>query len=288
MARLSAAGLENFKKATKEKFGNLLPDELLDVYVVAYMDSGNDQQQAVTAMRQSNVYAKYYPGNLNPDGVSTKYTEAEYSQLMDGYERKFEAIGINPNVVLTDERKQQLVENIVSPDELGQRINSVYSNILNGIPAVKDFYMKNFGRELTDAEIIVSAIDPGIGQEIVNGTITAREVVSQNVIRAQIGGGALLSGVDISVEAAESLRQQGLDPNKARQAFNQVQNVQEIAAAQGRDIPSAQDIVEGTQLGSEEDFILVSNIIRQQAAGSSAVGGARRTQQGQVTGLIEQ
>lgn len=288
MARLSAAGLENFKNATKEKFGNLLPDELLDVYVVAYMDSGNDQQQAVTAMRQSNVYAKYYPGNLNPDGVSTKYTEAEYSQLMDGYERKFEAIGINPNVVLTDERKQQLVENIVSPDELGQRINSVYSNILNGIPAVKDFYMKNFGRELTDAEIIVSAIDPGIGQEIVNGTITAREVVSQNVIRAQIGGGALLSGVDISVEAAESLRQQGLDPNKAREAFNQVQNIQEIAAAQGRDIPSAQDIVEGTQLGSEEDFRLVSNIIRQQAAGSSAVGGARRTQQGQVTGLIEQ
>lgn len=288
MARLSAAGLENFKKATKEKFGNLLPDELLDVYVVAYMDSGNDQQQAVTAMRQSNVYAKYYPGNLNPDGVSTKYTEAEYSQLMDGYERKFEAIGINPNVVLSDERKKQLVENIVSPDELGQRINSVYSNILNGIPAVKDFYMKNFGRELTDAEIIVSAIDPGIGQEIVNGTITAREVVSQNVIRAQIGGGALLSGVDISVEAAESLRQQGLDPNKARAAFNQVQNIQEIAAAQGRDIPSAQDIVEGTQLGSEEDFRLVSNIIRQQAAGSSAVGGARRTQQGQVTGLIEQ
>ena len=288
MARLSAAGLENFKKATKEKFGNLLPDELLDVYVVAYMDSGNDQQQAVTAMRQSNVYAKYYPGNLNPDGVSTKYTEAEYSQLMDGYERKFEAIGINPNVVLTDERKQQLVENIVSPDELGQRINSVYSNILNGIPAVKDFYMKNFGRELTDAEIIVSAIDPGIGQEIVNGTITAREVVSQNVIRAQIGGRALLSGVDISVEAAESLRQQGLDPNKAREAFNQVQNIQEIAASQGRDIPSAQDIVEGTQLGSEEDFRLVSNIIRQQAAGSSAVGGARRTQQGQVTGLIEQ
>lgn len=288
MARLSAAGLENFKKATKEKFGNLLPDELLDVYVVAYMDSGNDQQQAVTAMRQSAVYAKYYPGNLNPDGVSTKYTEAEYSQLMDGYERKFEAIGINPNVVLSDERKKQLVENIVSPDELGQRINSVYSNILNGIPAVKDFYMKNFGRELTDAEIIVSAIDPGIGQEIVNGTITAREVVSQNVIRAQIGGGALLSGVDISVEAAESLRQQGLDPNKARAAFNQVQNVQEIAAAQGRDIPSAQDIVEGTQLGSEEDFRLVSNIIRQQAAGSSAVGGARRTQQGQVTGLIEQ
>ena len=288
MAKITQAGLDNFKKITKEKFGNLLPDELLDVYVFAYMESGNDEKQAVTAMRQSTAYAKYYPGNLNPDGISTKYTESEYSQLMDGYERKFESIGINPDVVLTNERKKQLVENIVSPDELSSRIDSVYTNILSGIPAVKEFYMKNFGRELTDAEIIVSAIDPSIGEGIINGTIAAKDVVSQNVIRAQIGGGALLSGVDISIEAAEALRQQGLDPNKARTAFNAVQNIQQQALAQGRDIPSAQDIVEGTQLGSEEDFRLVGNILRQQAVQSAAQTGARRTQQGQVTGLIEQ
>ena len=152
----------------------------------------------------------------------------------------------------------------------------------------KEFYMKNFGRELTDAEIIVSAIDPSIGEGIINGTIAAKDVVSQNVVRAQIGGGALLSGVDISIEAAEALRQQGLDPAKARTAFNAVQNIQQQALAQGRDIPSAQDIVEGTQLGSEEDFRLVGNILRQQAVQSAAQTGARRTQQGQVTGLIEQ
>lgn len=288
MAKITQAGLDNFKKITKEKYGNLLPDELLDIYVFAYMESGNDEKQAVTAMRQSTAYAKYYPGNLNPDGISTKYTESEYSQLMDGYERKFESIGINPDVVLTNERKKQLVENIVSPDELSSRIDSVYTNILSGIPAVKEFYMKNFGRELTDAEIIVSAIDPSIGEGIINGTIAAKDVISQNVVRAQIGGGALLSGVDISIEAAEALRQQGLDPNKARTAFNAVQNIQQQALAQGRDIPSAQDIVEGTQLGSEEDFRVVANILRQQAVQSAAQTGARRTQQGQVTGLIEQ
>lgn len=288
MAKITQAGLDNFKKITKEKYGNLLPDELLDIYVFAYMESGNDEKQAVTAMRQSTAYAKYYPGNLNPDGISTKYTESEYSQLMDGYERKFESIGINPDVVLTNERKKQLVENIVSPDELSSRIDSVYTNILSGIPAVKEFYMKNFGRELTDAEIIVSAIDPSIGEGIINGTIAAKDVVSQNVVRAQIGGGALLSGVDISIEAAEALRQQGLDPNKARAAFNAVQNIQQQALAQGRDIPSAQDIVEGTQLGSEEDFRVVGNILRQQAVQSSIQSGARTTQAGAVTGLIEQ
>jgi len=288
MAKITQAGLDNFKKITKEKFGNLLPDELLDIYVFAYMESGNDEKQAVTAMRQSTAYAKYYPGNLNPDGISTKYTESEYSQLMDGYERKFESIGINPDVVLTNERKKQLVENIVSPDELSSRIDSVYTNILSGIPAVKEFYMKNFGRELTDAEIIVSAIDPSIGEGIINGTIAAKDVVSQNVVRAQIGGQALLAGTDISIEAVEALRQQGLDPQSARQAFNQVQNIQQQALAQGRDIPDVQDIVEGLELGDVEDFRQVSNILRQQLAGSSIQAGARTTQAGAVTGLIEQ
>ena len=41
-----------------------------------------------------NAYQTYYPGNLNPDGITTKYNEAEYTQVVDGYSRKFEAIGI--------------------------------------------------------------------------------------------------------------------------------------------------------------------------------------------------
>ena len=37
-----------------------------------------------------------------------------------------------------------------------------------------------------------------------------------------------------------------------------------------------------------EDLTNISNILRQQASQSSAVAGARQTQQGQVTGLTEQ
>ena len=288
MANITTAGLQNLKNKTKQKFGNLLPDELLDIYVGAFVESGNDREQAITAVRTSNAYQSFYPGNLNPDGVTTKYTEAEYSQLVDGYSRKLEAIGINANVILTNERKKQLVDNIVSPDELGTRINSIYTNILSGIPEVKEFYQRNFNRTLTDAEIIASAIDPKIGQDIISGTITAKDIISQNVIRAQIGGQALLAGTEISLEAVEALRQQGIDPGAARQAFNQVQNIQQAALAQGRDIPDVQDIVEGLQLGDMEDLTNISNILRQQSSQSSASAGSRQTQQGQVTGLIEQ
>lgn len=288
MANITTAGFNNLKEASRKKFGNLLPDELLDIYVTAFVESGNDAQQAIQAVRTSNTYQNFYPGNLNPDGITTKYTEAEYTQVVDGYKRKFEAIGINPDIVLTNARTKQLIENIVSPDELGTRVNTVYTNILSGIPAVKEYYQRNFGRTLTDEEIIASAIDPQIGQQIVSGTISARDVVAQNVVRAQIGGQALLAGTDISIEAVEALRQQGLDPQSARQAFNQVQNIQQQALAQGRDIPDVQDIVEGLELGDVEDFRQVSNILRQQLAGSSIQAGARTTQAGAVTGLIEQ
>lgn len=288
MANITVAGLQNLKTRAKEKFGTLLPDELLDIYVAAYVQSGNDEQQAISAVRTSNAYQSYYPGNLNPDGVTTKYSEAEYSQVIDGYNRKFESIGINPDAILTNERKKQLIQNIVSPDELGTRINTVYSNIITGIPQVKEYYQRNFGRTLTDEEIIASAIDPQLGQQIIAGTIAARDVVSQNVVRAQIGGQALLAGTDISIEAVESLRQQGLDPQAARQAFNQVQNIQQQAFAQGREVPDVQDIVEGLQLGDVEDLQQVSNIIRQVQAQSSVQAGARTTQAGAVTGLIEQ
>ena len=288
MANITTAGLNNLKDAAKKKYGNLLPDELLNIYVTAFVESGNDAQQAIQAVRTSNAYQTTYPGNLNPDGITTKYTEAEYSQVIDGYKRKFESIGINPDVVLTNDRKKQLVENIVSPDEVGARVNTVYTNILTGIPAVKEYYQRNFGRILTDEEIIASAIDPSIGQQIVAGTISARDVVSQNVVRAQIGGQALLAGTDISIEAVEALRQQGIDPSAARQAFNQVQNIQQQALAQGRNIPEVQDIVEGLQLGDVQDFNAVSSILRQQLAASSTQLGARRTQAGEVTGLVEQ
>ena len=150
MANITTAGLNNLKDAAKKKYGNLLPDELLNIYVTAFVESGNDAQQAIQAVRTSNAYQTTYPGNLNPDGITTKYTEAEYSQVIDGYKRKFESIGINPDVVLTNDRKKQLVENIVSPDELGARVNTVYTNILTGIPAVKEYYQRNFGRILTD------------------------------------------------------------------------------------------------------------------------------------------
>lgn len=285
--KLTQAAKDRIAKSAKTKFGNLLTSTMLELYVDTYIESGNDADEAMAIVRQSPEYQNVYAGNLNADGATVKYTEAEYSQNIEAFGRKLSAIGIKPEFMLTTERKKQLTENIVSPDEFGTRVNAVYTSILNAIPQVKEFYQRSFGRTLTDEEIIASAIDPNVGQGIISGTISARDVVSANIARAQIGGEALLAGTDITADVAEELRKLGLSVERARAGFARVRDIQRQAQSQGRTVMSVQDIIEGTELGQMEEMRAVQNIIRQQEARSAAVIGAKTTQTGEVTGLLE-
>jgi len=147
--------------------------------------------------------------------------------------------------------------------------------------------MLYFERTLSDEEIILSAIDPGIGEKIISGTISSQDVVIDSIKTAQIGAEALLAGTDITVDVANQLRELGLSVDKARRGFQQVRSLQQQALQQGRDIPSVQDIIEGTELGQSEELREVINIIRQQESGSSVQFGAAQSRTGQVTGLIE-
>ena len=287
MATLSQDALTKLKQKTANLFGTLLSDTLLNIYIQKYIETGNDSAEAIKAMRQTDEYKSVFAGNLNPDGVTVKYSEREYSQLIDGYKRKIDAIGINSDLIMTSERKQQLVENVVSPDELGTRINTVYSQVLQSIPQVKEFYKRNFNRDLTDEEIIASAIDPKIGEGIISGTISARDVLGQRVLRSQIGAEALLAGTDITVEAAEALRAKGLNVETARRGFQKVRNIQQQALSQGRGVPTAQDIVAGLEIGEQEELDEIINIIRQTESQSSVISGATKSKTGAVTGLTE-
>ncbi len=287
MATLSQDALTKLKQKTANLFGTLLSDTLLNIYIQKYIDTGNDSAEAIKEMRQTDEYKSVFAGNLNPDGVTVKYSEREYSQLIDGFKRKIDAIGINSDLIMTSERKQQLVENVVSPDELGTRINTVYSQVLQAIPQVKEFYKRNFNRDLTDEEIIASAIDPKIGEGIISGTISARDVLGQRVLRSQIGAEALLAGTDITVEAAEALRAKGLNVETARRGFPKVRNIQQQALSQGRGVPTAQDIVAGLEIGEQEELDEIINIIRQTESQSSVIAGATKSKTGAVTGLTE-
>ena len=289
---LSQQGLTNLKSQLQTKFGTQLPDNLLTVLVTAYVDSGNDIVEATTKMRQSTEYAKAFAGNLNPDGVTVNYSESEYLNIVDAYKRKIESLGINADLIITSDRQKELIENVVSPDEFGTRLSALYTNVVTAIPQVKQFYQTNYGRELTDAEILASAIDPKVGQDLVSGAIGAKDVLSQRIVRSQIGGQALAAGYEISQAQAESLRQMGITGEQAQKAFGQVGRIASIAARQGRQLgetpgEAAVEIVEGLS-GQAGEQDRIEKILAQSQSQSAASTGAARANTGAVTGLIEQ
>lgn len=289
---LTQQGLANLKTELQNKYGSSLPDELLTILATEYVGSGNDIIEATTKMRQSAAYKKTFAGNLNPDGVTVKYSESEYLNIVDAYKRKIESLGVNADLVMTSERQQKLIENVVSPDEFGTRLSALYNQVVTAIPQVKEFYKTNFDRDLTDVEILASAIDPKVGQDIISGAIGARDVLAQRIIRAEIGGQAAAAGYSISQSQAEALRQMGISGEQAQQAFQQAGRLAGIAARQGRQLgatkaEAAIEIVEGLS-GQVAEQRRLEKLVAQQQSQSSVQLGAARTQTGAVTGLTEQ
>tara|TARA_R100001510_G_scaffold13581_1_gene10793 strand:+ start:817 stop:1692 length:876 start_codon:yes stop_codon:yes gene_type:complete len=289
---LTQAGIDNVKNLIQTKYGFNLPDNLLAIVSREYVASGNDIAEAITQMRKSTEYAETFAGNLNPDGVTVKYSESEYLNIVDAYKRKIESLGVNSDLIMTSDRQQTLIENVVSPDEFGTRLSALYNQVVTSIPQVKEFYKTNFDRDLTDVEILASAIDPKVGQDIISGAIGARDVLAQRIVRAEIGGQALKAGFEISQAQADALRQMGISGQQAGQAFQQASQIASVAARQGRqlgqtDAESAIEIVEGLS-GQEAEQRQLEKLLAQQQSESSAQLGAVRTRSGAVSGLTEE
>ena len=83
------------------------------------------------------------------------------------------------------------------------------------------------------------------------------------------------------------MRAKGLSVEKARSGFQKVRSIQEQAAIQGRDLPTAQEILEGLEIGEQEELNEIINILRQTETESSAVLGAAKSKKGAVTGLVQ-
>ena len=98
----------------------------------------------------------------------------------------------------------------------------------------------------------------------------------------------MLAGIDIELQTAEQLRQQGLSREQARRGFQQAGTFMDLAATQQRPGVTAQDIVEATELGIAQQQERLGRIVAQSTSQSAAQLGAARTREGAVTGIVEQ
>ena len=270
-----------------------LPESLIRIYATAYSENQNSDV-ALSAVRQSEDYATYFPKNIRIDGT-VRLSESDYASVKESFGLTIEDYGMNKDYF--ENTFATLIEKGISPNEFRQRVASASDGITQNIPAVREYYATNFNLELNDNQILASVIDPDIGQAIIEGRIT----------QAQIGGEAQARGFNLNADEVQALERAGLTQAQARQLFAAAeQEVPRLATLARRFEPESidetetvtpgglteregydiEEFVEAQVFGSAEEKERVRRLQAQEESLSSPIGGAAR-KGGRVTGLTQ-
>ena len=192
-----------------------LPPEARQIYIDAMLEL-DDADAAWAVVRADTRYEEWFPGNLTEDG-RPRYSEATYATVVAAYDDTFRAVGLNP--ALFQSRYGELISGEVSPKELEElRIMPVYERIIEGSEYIKAWYSDNMGIEMTTEAILASALDPSLGNQILN----------REIGMAEIAGEAVESGFDAEafVPFLEQLyTTEGMDRQMADRLFSAASDV---------------------------------------------------------------
>lgn len=185
-----------------------LPSNLVDLIVGFWsgLEADGDWDIALAQLRQTPEYDQAFPGIKRPDKTLIM-SEMEYLSQMDGYRTLLLDFNINPDFF--EDQFVGLLQGDVSVTELGQRLTSVYDRLVTNIGAVQEYYANTYGLEMTPSALLAAAIDPSVGDAILN----------QQISIAQIGGEAASAGFSIGADYATFLANAGLTQTEARGAF---------------------------------------------------------------------
>jgi len=252
---------------------------LLQVYQDTWSETG-DPNFALAAVRDSEDYNTIFPGNKRADG-SVRHSESEYKAIESGYKNVLTENGLN---FKTFENKfGTLISGAVSVQELSQRVGLVRRAIDENPDSDKvlEFYRDNYGIDMTKEGLLAASIDPGVSEEI----------FARRITMAEIGAEAKVVGAEISLGTISELASAGLTEEQAASLFTKAseeeKTLSSLAAAQGREDITTEELVRADMLNDAETRKEVSRILQQSASESSVQVGARKSQTGGVSGLTE-
>ena len=252
------------------------PEKLVQMILDVWTNTG-EISIAISETRASDEFDKQFPGIKRPDG-SLRMTEIEYLETKDYMQDSLRRYNLNPEVFGED--IINAISGDVSAKEFDERVNLGYTQIINNIPQVKEIYKGEFGMDLTDEAIIAMFLSPSV----------AESVLENRVLVSSISAEAEVAGVNIGKSAVQQFIQAGINQEESRQLFGQVAEVspglQFSAAAQGTQL-SQEQIARGLAGLSPEELQNIRGIATRAESASSAELGAKQTQAGEVTGLIE-
>lgn len=199
----------------------LLPQAPLDavrIITEAWARTGSFDL-ALAELRQHARYGEFFPGNRLPDG-STRLSEADFFRTVQGYRDALTSVGAVPDVLLTRERIQRLVESGTSAGEFGEQVSALDAGIVAQGGEVIEGFARLIGVDptISKAALFGAAFD----QAAPDGTTRTPAQLAREITAAQVSTEASRFGFGF-LDRQQALRFQGIGVGQedARRIFSE-------------------------------------------------------------------
>lgn len=266
-------------KPTKDDAAALypyFPSNILDEVIMKWTETGSIDI-ALATVRGGDAYAKAFPGIRREDG-SLRMTEIQYLELKDSMKDQLRNYNLNPDVFANE-----IIEAItgdVNIQEFTARLQFGYEQLLNNKEQVLEVFNEQYGYGLDETVLFAMFISPDISQSVLENQI----LVSQILAEAEI------ATTEIGLSTAEKFVQANISQRDAAQVFSKTEELSGlvgVGARRGISI-TEEDIATGLAGLSPQELALIRRTQATSASESSLQAGAVTTQEGQVTGLVEE
>lgn len=266
-------------KPTKDDAASLypyFPSNILDELIMKWTETGSIDI-ALATVRGGDAYAKAFPGIRREDN-SLRMTEIQYLELKDSMKDQLRNYNLNPDVFANE-----IIEAItgdVNIQEFTARLQFGYEQLLNNKEQVLEVFNEQYGYGLDETVLFAMFISPDISQSVLENQI----LVSQILAEAEI------ATTEIGLSTAEKFVQANISQRDAAQVFSKTEELSGLVGVGSRRGVSIteEDIATGLAGLSPQELALIRRTQATSASESSIQAGAATTQEGQVTGLVEE
>lgn len=211
--------------------------DLLDEYANNWVRTG-DATQAIGLTRSSAVWEKEF-GYLRRNDGSLIMSEIDALSNIASFKNTLFEYDIK-DTTLFESKFKDLVKTEVSPLEFQQRIDLVYNQVIDDIPAVKELFAREYGIEVDDSAILGALIDDDVEQGVLSNQISTLQIEAE----------AAAAGFTTTFSKFEDLRRRGLDRAKARTLYRSAADIMQAARTVGRELDL--ETLESAALGETE------------------------------------
>tara|TARA_R100001086_G_scaffold182288_1_gene101525 strand:- start:457 stop:1284 length:828 start_codon:yes stop_codon:yes gene_type:complete len=179
-----------------------------------------DSNVLMSQIRLQPAYETRFAGNTQRRNAGLNVlSEREYVALENTYRQYMRASGLPRDFYDSSEDLQNLIGSDVSPAELAERVNQGYEQVRFADPTVVSQMQELYG--VGEGDLAAFFLDP----ERATPTLLRRAQA------AQVAGGAVQAGMQLTAEEAEQLAGEGVTEQTARAGVAAIEQAQELFQA---------------------------------------------------------